>query len=110
MDEELNRIIIDNLSDIRFCPSNFSKKNILLENKNLKNNYVVGNTIIDVLKEMTIPHEKNEFAKDGILTLHRKQLVDDFEMLYKTLKKIDIFCGKIKKQIIFPIHPRTLKI
>ena len=69
----------------------------------------MGNTIIDVLKERTIPHEKNEFAKDGILTLHRKQLVDDFEMLYKTLKKIDIFCGKIKKQIIFPIHPRTLK-
>lgn len=107
MIEEKNRIKADRLSDYLFAPTNIAKKNILKENPNKKNIYVVGNTIVDVLnytrKKIKTVKEKQYF----FLTLHRPELVDKIRLLKSVLQSIIIAAQELKVKIIFPVHPRT---
>ena len=107
MIEEKNRIIADRLSDYLFAPTYIAKKNILNENPQKKNIYVVGNTIVDVLKytQKKIKHFKEK--KYFFLTLHRPELVDKIGLLKKVLHSIINIAQHYKVKIIFSVHPRT---
>ena len=48
--EEFNRITIDDISTLFFAPTEWAANNLLKENKNSKNIFVTGNTIVDSLK------------------------------------------------------------
>ena len=86
MPEEINRRLIDQLSNILFVPTNFDIENLrkerLLINKLI---YKVGNTISDVIKNNLPLIKKNEILKNNnlkikdyfLITLHRPETVDD---------------------------------
>jgi len=108
MVEELNRILVDRVSDILFAPTEHCMTNLESEDSNIQKNYLSGNTISDVLYEeiKTIKHTTNP-ENFAILTLHRPELIDDkenfervFSSILKVLKSNDI---KIK----FFTHPRV---
>ena len=116
MPEEINRKIIDQISDILFVPTKFDFENLKKENC-LKNKKVVisGNTISDVLKKY-IPIaqkikvlEKFQIKKRNffLVTLHRPESVDIEKNLISLFKTFNILVKKFNKPIIFPIHPRT---
>lgn len=103
MPEEINRIIIDSVSDFLFCPDINSVYNLYREGYN-SNIYLVGNTSIDNIKY----YKNNIKNKEKIIliTIHRQSNVDNIDNLskiFKILNKID------DNNILFPIHPRTLK-
>lgn len=102
MPEERNRIIIDHLSDIRFCTEPVGLKNLAKEGL-LLDNYLVGNTAIDTLRK----YEKDQVMTNPyvLLTLHRPSNVDDSNKLHDILDKVN----KLSEPVIFPIHPRTKK-
>jgi UDP-N-acetylglucosamine 2-epimerase (non-hydrolysing) len=108
MPEEVNRIRIDNLSNYLFCPTSISREYLQYENIT-KNVYVMGNLIVDVCKKINMGNiEKFNLPKDFILlTLHRKENVDDVETLLKLQQKLQEI-GQY--QVVFPVHPRTTNL
>ena len=48
--EEINRSVTGKLADYHFSPTETSKENLLIENVDIKNILVTGNTVIDALK------------------------------------------------------------
>src|SRR3989338_4116841 len=61
MPEEVNRILIDHLSDYLFVPTSVSKDNLLQEGINRNRIFLVGNTIVDVLNKNMKLSAKSRF-------------------------------------------------
>lgn len=110
MPEEINRILVDKLSDYYFITEDSGVNNLI--NENIKNNlFLVGNTMIDCLSLFLEKIEKLEVYKKYnlernnyfLITLHRPSNVDNYENLNNIFEQI----SKLSNKIIFPIHPRT---
>ena len=116
MPEEVNRKLIDRISDILFVPTKFDYNNLIKENCLInKKVFITGNTVTDVLKKYLplcsnskiLSKLKITQNKYFLITMHRPESVDNEE----NLKKLDLILNKIIEKynypIIFPIHPRT---
>ena len=105
MPEEQNRIITDHISNLLFCPSTISKKNLI--NENIKNNiFVVGDVMYDIFKQFNPQFKSdNKYNDYVLLTMHRAENTTP-EMLIKRLNQI----SKLNLKFIYPLHPRTKQI
>ena len=114
MPEEVNRIIVDELSDYFFVTEQSGLDNLKREGKEMKNVFFVGNTMIDTLVAFENEISSKKFSFDYnknkpfiAVTLHRPSNVDNLEGLYKIMELLK-YCAKLY-QIIFPMHPRTIR-
>lgn len=57
MPEEINRIFIDKISDLKFCTEKSALINLKKENI-IKDTFFVGNTMIDALKLILFKNKK----------------------------------------------------
>jgi UDP-N-acetylglucosamine 2-epimerase (non-hydrolysing) len=116
MPEEINRMVTDAITDLLLPPSRDAVNNLLKEGHPESKIHLVGNIMID-----TLMYFQPQIMKCGILeqlgikernyalvTLHRPSNVDDIT----DFKRILLALAKIQESlpIIFPVHPRTLKI
>ena len=110
MPEEINRILIDNLSDILFSPTQRGVQN-LRENGIRNHVYLAGDVMLDSITQYRklIEHRPRTLGELSLnspyllLTLHREANTDDKERLKNILDAI----SSVPFQVIFPIHPRT---
>ncbi|MEY4877038.1 MAG: hypothetical protein RL708_2187 [Bacteroidota bacterium] len=113
--EESNKLITDILSDFYFCPT--PKAIDILKSMGITQHvYNVGDVMIDIIEQNIPAIEANQhsiFEKYGIkkkefvfMTCHRASNTDDVSNLRNILEAIQSF----KEMVIFPIHPRTLKV
>jgi UDP-N-acetylglucosamine 2-epimerase (non-hydrolysing) len=117
MPEEHNRIMIDHISEYLFAPTEHAKRNLIEDN--VKGNIVVtGNTIVDaVYQNLKISQRKSNILNDLklrsgeylLVSTHREENVDSKKILTDILTGLEKVILRLKKEIIFPIHPRTLK-
>jgi UDP-N-acetylglucosamine 2-epimerase len=78
--EEGYRQMVSRITDIHLCPSEKEKNNLMKE-KTKGDFYIVGNTILDLVKNYNIPVT---YEKNVIITLHRRENWENFkEMLCK---------------------------
>jgi UDP-GlcNAc3NAcA epimerase len=109
MPEEINRILVDNISNILFCPNKNSINNLKKEGI-IENVHCVGDLMIDLLRNnidniknnLLLLKKYNIIEKNYyLLTIHRKYNTDinKLNYIFNELKKLD-------KIIIYPIHPR----
>jgi UDP-N-acetylglucosamine 2-epimerase (non-hydrolysing) len=115
MPEEINRLLTDQLSDLLFVTEESGVRNLRAEGVPGNKIYLVGNTMIDSLRE----HESRAQAssimqrlsiskgKYALLTLHRAANVDERDSLIEILKGTSELSTLLP--IIFPAHPRTQK-
>lgn len=108
--EEMNRQMIDSLSDLYFVPTEQGRKNLKLENKNENNIVVTGNTAIDavhITQTIKSNHPVVKMMKKNkrwiLLTMHRRENQGKaMQHVFKAIKRI------IKEhpdiEIIFPVH------
>ncbi len=119
MPEEINRKLIDQLSNILFVPTKFDFKN--LKNEKLifnKRVFRVGNTISDIIKKNSRIRKKNDILKKFkilnknyfLITLHRPESVDSSAKLYKLILDLEKIGKKFDTKFLFPVHPRTEKM
>lgn len=116
MPEEINRLCTDVLSDYLFTTDHFANENLRSEGVAVEKIVFVGNVMIDtLLKHMTIAEELKLIQKLGLekgdyatLTMHRPSNVDNSEILEGILKTFKEISRDLP--IIFPIHPRTMKM
>lgn len=113
MPEELNRILIDHMSDILLTPSQDADAHLEQEGISKTKIYRVGNVMIDTLMQ----HQKEAEAKSPLaalglqpkkyilLTLHRAELIDD----PKLLEALVVALLAVDQEIawVWPMHPRT---
>lgn len=109
MPEEHNRIATDHLSKFLFAPTNESKKNLISEHVRGKI-FVTGNTVIDAINTYAVMSlKKSSFSVEIenyiLMTLHRAENVDSKQTLSSIINGI----LETKHNVIFPVHPRTMK-
>lgn len=116
MPEEINRLLIDSISDYFFTTSQKASDILFEEGKNKANIFFVGNIMIDSLlrnisrfRKPAI-YESLQLEKGNylVLTIHRPTNLNDVNKLKSILETIST--NTEKTPIIFPAHPRTSKI
>jgi len=117
MPEEINRILTDRMSDMLFCPTEQSIKNLKAEGfenfdcKIFQTGDIMYDAALFYAKKVEqipeilakIPHE--QFV---LCTIHRAENTDNPERLKNIFRALDIINEELK--IILPLHPRTKAI
>ena len=112
--EEMNRQMVDCMTDMYFAPTNLSKENLLKENIEESKIYITGNTAIDAMSTTVDDNYSNpelDFVKDGerliLLTAHRREnLGEPMRHIFKAIKRIVDEFDDVK--VIYPIHKNPL--
>ena len=116
--EEINRKLVDHMSDINLTYSTISRQNLLKEG--IKNDLVikVGSPLYEVFL-----NNKDKISKSNILekllikkknyflvSLHREENTKDEKSINNIVNILNEINKKFKKDIIFPCHPRIRNI
>jgi UDP-N-acetylglucosamine 2-epimerase (non-hydrolysing) len=118
MPEELNRILVDHLSDYLFAPTDLAREIMLGEGLPASRIYVTGNTVVDALYEVSplidkLPglEERWRLTRGAyiLVTLHRPENVDSVRILTDILEAIDSLGKNFSLTPVFPVHPRTAR-
>lgn len=116
MPEEINRIVTDSITDYFYTTTREASQNLLDIGMKQSQVQLVGNVMIDTLlgnlhrlKKPTFWEEYNLREKGYyVMTLHRPSNVDQAQDLTGLINLIMKRAGD--KPVIFPVHPRTLKM
>lgn len=107
--EEMNRQMVDRMTDMFFAPTLVSKNNLLREDIAEEKIYVTGNTAIDAMKYTVNDNYKNELfdwlgdSKFILLTAHRREnLGEPMYNIFRAVKRIVDENADVK--VIYPIH------
>jgi UDP-N-acetylglucosamine 2-epimerase (non-hydrolysing) len=111
MPEEINRVIVDHLSDLLFTTESSANENLKKEGINSSKIHYVGNLMIESLE-----YYKNDIEASNVLsdvglkdyvvaTIHRQENIDDKISLERILFLLNQVSKK--KSVIFPLHPGT---
>jgi UDP-N-acetylglucosamine 2-epimerase (non-hydrolysing) len=117
MPEEINRVIVDHISDYLFAPTDKSQMILLGESIPEEKIFVTGNTIVDaVLQNLEISRRRNVLydfglAKGGffLVTVHRQENVDEEARFRGIIKGLEYVHEETDFEVIWPIHPRAKK-
>lgn len=108
--EEMNRQMVDCMTDMYFAPTELSKENLIKENIEEDKIYITGNTAIDAMSttiKKNYTHPELEWIKNNekliLLTAHRREnLGKPMKQIFKAVKKIVDEFEDVK--VIYPIH------
>ena len=107
--EEMNRQMVDRVTDMFFAPTEVSKGNLLSEGISEEKIYVTGNTAIDAMKTTVKDNYNNEvfdwIGKDRmiLLTAHRREnLGEPMRRIFKGIKRVVDEYKDVK--VVYPIH------
>lgn len=113
MPEEINRVLVDHLSDLLFCPTQTAVDNLRSEGIT-KGVFLTGDVMVDALEyNKEIARERSKIlekysltpGKYLILTVHRPSNTDNPDHMEHIIGAI----GDCGLPTIFPVHPRTKK-
>lgn len=107
--EEMNRQMVDRVTDMFFAPTDVSKNNLLSEGIIEDKIYVTGNTAIDAMKT-TVRDEYSHEVLDWVgnnrmilLTAHRREnLGEPMRHIFRAIKRIVDEYEDIR--VVYPIH------
>ncbi len=108
--EEMNRQMVDCMTDMYFAPTELSKANLLKENINEEKIYITGNTAIDAMSttvDSDYTHPELDWINNNermiLLTAHRREnLGEPMRHIFKAIRKIVDEFEDVK--VIYPIH------
>jgi len=119
MPEEINRILTDRISDVLFCPTENSVKNLHREGFNGFNCQIhrIGDVMYDaalyygalssqrsnILKKLNL--NKDQFV---LCTIHRQENTDNLKNLISIISVLNDV--NRENPVVLPLHPRTRKI
>jgi UDP-N-acetylglucosamine 2-epimerase (non-hydrolysing) len=112
MPEEVNRVLVDQVSDLLFTHSPEAAGNLAAEGVGAERIHYVGNTMIDTLVALEDRFRSRRAAErlglePGsylLVTLHRPALVDG-ELLASAIEQLRAVSDSFP--VLFPVHPRT---
>jgi len=100
--EEINRHMIDSISDWHLCYTQRAREQLLLEGKHPSRVMVVGNPIVEAIKDTKSPKNKYKY-KYYLATIHRKENINNELRLFKILTVLN--GEEMKHKVIMSFHP-----
>lgn len=115
MPEEVNRIMIDHLAEYLFAPTKRDADILKKEGIEKKKIHIVGNTIVDAVREQSVLAQKSDVLKKLkiskrkfiLVTAHREENVDVQARLAGILEGVDRAAKWARLPVIYPMHHRT---
>lgn len=115
--EEINRRIVDHVSDVNLAYTENARRYLI--NEGIKNDflYVTGSPMAEVLFKNISSINSSEILKKlnlkekeyFVVSAHREENVDIEEKFDNLVKGLNMVAEKYNKPIIFSTHPRTAK-
>jgi len=116
--EEMNRKLIDDISEHLFAPTENSRKNLLKEGIDERRIHLVGNTVVDSLEMIKNRYDLSRVRENTLkgiddyilVTLHRRESWG--EPMKRILRAIKRFMRSTNLKIVFPVHknPKVRKV
>ena len=116
--EEINRRIVDHISDINLTYSDLSREHLIKEGINSDQIIKVGSPMFEVIKKHKSKIQKSKILnklklkkqKYILVSCHREENVDNLKNFKKLIESLNYLSETYKFPIIFSTHPRTRKI
>ena len=113
--EEINRKIIDHLSDINLTYTEHARRNLLAEGLPTEQIFVTGSPQTEVLSHYQNQIESSDILKklnlkkDGyfVASFHREENVDNPERLGALVESVNALAATYDMPVILSVHPRT---
>jgi UDP-GlcNAc3NAcA epimerase len=114
MPEEVNRIVVDHVSEVLFAPTATAMANLAAERLDSRAAHLVGDVMFDAaLMFAPSPADQNAvlerlgLSKGGyaLSTIHRAENTDEPDRLSAVLGGLAEFAQDL--EVVFPVHPRT---
>tara|TARA_B100001175_G_C19489172_1_gene631613 strand:- start:942 stop:2060 length:1119 start_codon:yes stop_codon:yes gene_type:complete len=115
--EEINRRIIDHISDINVTYSERAKENLLRENISPDTIFKIGSPLYEVYQSYSKEINESKILKKlslekgkyFLISVHREENLDDKNNFDKFLNLLFYLEKRNKEKIIVSTHPRTIK-
>ncbi len=113
MPEEVNRVLVDRISQLLFAPTENAVLNLMNEGMKRESIHFVGNIMIEALLTHLEKAQKSQIVDSigvaekeyCVATIHRPRNVESC----KSLKTILDALSQAPFPVVFPVHPRTQK-
>ncbi|MDH6459831.1 UDP-N-acetylglucosamine 2-epimerase [Fusobacterium sp. PH5-7] len=115
--EEINRKIVDHISDINLPYTEHSRRYLLSEGFRKEHIYVTGSPMHEVLiKNMEKIDQSRPLEKLGLekgkyilVSAHREENIDIEKNFFKLMNGINMIAEHYNIQVIYSTHPRSMK-
>jgi len=115
--EEINRMIIDHISDFNLVYTEHARRHLLSEGLPHRRIYLTGSPMKEVLLAHMDKIQSSEILdqlgleKGGyfVASIHREENVDNKENLVLLLRSLEFVCEEFNLPVIVSTHPRTRK-
>ncbi|MFC1763133.1 non-hydrolyzing UDP-N-acetylglucosamine 2-epimerase [Planctomycetota bacterium] len=115
MPEEINRVLTDSISDLLFVTEQSGLDNLKNEGVDDGKVFLVGNVMIDTLLANKEKADQSDILEKlgivsrqyAVVTLHRPSNVDGAKIFNDIIDALEVIQQDM--EIMFPIHPRSLK-
>lgn len=115
--EEINRRIVDHISDFNLAYTEHSRRYLLRENVPPQSVFVTGSPLAEVFEKYRGQIESSdilkrfnlEAGKYFVVSVHREENVDDNKNLFEVFSSLNIVAEKFNLPVIVTLHPRTKK-
>ena len=104
--EEVNRKVAATCASLHLAPTVLAARFLAAEGVEQARVRVVGNPVIDVLRQLAVPRVAPEKRSGAVVTAHRATNVDDPVRLGVLVELVHRLAGRVGS-VTFPVHPRT---
>ncbi len=115
--EEINRRIVDHISDVNMCYTEHARRYLNAEGTAKERTYVVGSPMAEVLTEYidkikssdVLSRLSLEKGKYILLSAHREENIDTEENFLSLMNSVNAMAEKYDMPILYSCHPRSEK-
>lgn len=115
--EEINRKIVDHISDINMVYSNIARQNLISEGLPSNQIIKIGSPMFEVLNYFMPQINNSNILKElqlsyeqyFLFSAHREENIESEVMFKKLFNTLNIVAEKYRKPVILSTHPRTRK-
>lgn len=115
--EEVNRRIVDTVSDVNLCYSEHARRNLLAMGCDSARTFVIGSPMGEVLKANKVGIDnsgvlESEHLEKGryiLLSAHREENIDDKQNFQSMVKAVNALAEEYRTPILYSMHPRARK-
>ncbi len=115
MPEEINRVMLDHMSQLLFAPTKAGEENLLAEGIPRKDVHRPGDVMADNIAMLRSRIDGTELPGDlekkgyVYVTVHRAENVDDPDSLREVVEILTSVPDEHGVEVVFPVHPHTRK-
>lgn len=115
--EEVNRRIVDTVSDVNLCYSEHARRNLLAMDFPTDRVFVIGSPMREVLSVNRLTIEQSDvLAREGLqegryilLSAHREENIDNEKNFKEMTSAINALAEEYDMPVLYSMHPRSKK-